>query len=65
MDSSDVRVLIVDDSALMRNIISKIIEQTPGLVIAGKAMNGEFALQHIPGCRPDVIVLDIDRKSVV
>ena len=49
MDSSDVRVLIVDDSALMRNIISKIIEQTPGLVIAGKAMNGEFALQHIPG----------------
>ena len=60
MDSSDVRVLIVDDSALMRNIISKIIEQTPGLMIAGKAMNGEFALQHIPGCRPDVIVLDIE-----
>lgn len=60
MDSSDVRVLIVDDSALMRNIISKIIEQTPGLVIAGKAMNGQFALQHIPGCRPDVIVLDIE-----
>ena len=60
MDSSDVRVLIVDDSALMRNIISRIIEQTPGLVIAGKAMNGEFALQHIAGCRPDVIVLDIE-----
>ena len=60
MVSSDIRVLIVDDSALMRNLISKIIEQTPGLVIAGKAMNGEFALQHIPGCRPDVIVLDIE-----
>lgn len=60
MDSSEIGVLIVDDSALMRNLISKIVEKTPGLVVAGRAMNGQFALDKIPVCKPDVIVLDIE-----
>ena len=58
MDS--ISVLIVDDSALMRNLVGRIIERTPGLVIADKAMNGQFALEKIPRCNPDVIVLDIE-----
>ncbi|MCM1321559.1 MAG: chemotaxis response regulator protein-glutamate methylesterase [Bacteroides sp.] len=56
----DINVLVVDDSALMRNIISRIIENTPGLAVAGKAMNGEFALEKIPVCHPDIIVSDIE-----
>ncbi len=60
MDSHEIGVLIVDDSALMRNLISKIVENTPGLFVAGKAMNGQFALDKIPVCKPDVIVLDIE-----
>jgi Chemotaxis response regulator containing a CheY-like receiver domain and a methylesterase domain len=59
-----VSVLVVDDSALMRNLISKIIEATPGLVVADKAMNGIFALQKIPRCDPDVIVLDIEMPEM-
>jgi two-component system chemotaxis response regulator CheB len=55
-----VSVLVVDDSALMRNLISKIVEAAPGLRVAEKAMNGVFALQKIPRCDPDVIVLDIE-----
>ena len=55
-----ISVLIVDDSALMRNLVGRIIERTPGLRIADKAMNGEFALAKIPLCNPDVIVLDIE-----
>lgn len=58
MDS--ISVLIVDDSALMRNLVGRIIERTPGLVIADKAMNGQFALEKIPRCNPDIIVLDIE-----
>lgn len=58
MDS--VSVLIVDDSALMRNLVGRIVENTPGLTIADKAMNGDFALQKIPRCNPDIIVLDIE-----
>ena len=43
-----ISVLIIDDSALMRNLVGRIIERTPGLRIADKAMNGEFALAKIP-----------------
>ncbi len=59
-----VSVLVVDDSALMRNLVSKIIEATPGLKVADKAMNGLFALQKIPKCDPDVIVLDIEMPEM-
>lgn len=57
---SEISVLVVDDSALMRNLISRIVESTPGLKLAGKAMNGSFALEKIPLLKPDVIVLDIE-----
>ncbi len=59
-----VNVLVVDDSALMRNLVSKMIEATPGLKVADRAMNGLFALQKIPRCNPDVIVLDIEMPEM-
>jgi len=59
-----ISVLVVDDSALMRNLISKIVESTPGLVVADRAMNGIFALQKIPRCNPDAIVLDIEMPEM-
>jgi two-component system chemotaxis response regulator CheB len=59
-----VSVLIVDDSALMRNLIGKIIEATPELRIADKAMNGRFALQKMARCTPDIIVLDIEMPEM-
>jgi len=48
----------------MRNLISRIIDSTPGLRTADKAMNGVFALQKIPKCHPDVIVLDIEMPEM-
>jgi two-component system chemotaxis response regulator CheB len=62
--ADEVSVLIVDDSALMRNLISKMVEATPGLVVADKAMNGLFALQKIPRCNPDAIVLDLEMPEM-
>lgn len=59
-----ISVLVVDDSALMRNLISSIVESTPGLRVADRAMNGVFALQKIPRCDPDVIVLDIEMPQM-
>jgi two-component system, chemotaxis family, protein-glutamate methylesterase/glutaminase len=56
----EISVLVCDDSALMRNLISRIVDSTPGLTVVGKAMNGQFAVEKIPMLKPDVLVLDIE-----
>ncbi|MEL3905850.1 MAG: chemotaxis response regulator protein-glutamate methylesterase [Treponema sp.] len=60
----DIRVLIVDDSALMRSLIGKIVDGTPGLTVADKAMNGRFALQKLDRVKPDIIVLDLEMPEM-
>ena len=62
--SEEISVLIVDDSAMMRNLIGRMIEDTPGLVVAEKAMNGQFALQKIPRVNPDIICLDLEMPEM-
>jgi len=62
--SEDIRVLIVDDSAFMRNLIGRIVESTDGLNVAGKAMNGVFALNKIKTLQPDVLVLDLEMPEM-
>ena len=62
--ADEISVLIVDDSALMRNLIGRMIDATPGLCIAEKAMNGAFALQKIPRVEPDVICLDLEMPEM-
>jgi two-component system chemotaxis response regulator CheB len=62
--SDEISVLIVDDSAMMRNLIGRMVEDTPGLVVAEKAMNGIFALQKIPRVNPDVIILDLEMPEM-
>ena len=46
MNASPIKVLVVDDSALMRNLIGRIVESDPDLELVGKAMNGVFALRR-------------------
>lgn len=55
-----IRVLVVDDSALMRKMIPRIISGDDGIEVVGTAMDGDFALKKIQELRPDVITLDID-----
>ncbi len=58
----DISVLICDDSALMRNLISRIIDGTEGMKVIAKAQNGQMALDRLadPNIKPDVMVLDIE-----
>ena len=58
------RVLIVDDSALMRNLIGRIIQGRPGMAVAGTAMNGLFALKKLKATSVDAIVLDLEMPDM-
>ena len=62
MDNID--ILVCDDSALMRNLISRIIDETEGLAVCGTAMNGKFALQKLEQLKPDLILLDIEMPEM-
>ena len=55
-----IRVLVVDDSALMRRLIPQLIESDSELHVVGTAMDGAFALKKIQEHRPDVITLDLE-----
>jgi two-component system chemotaxis response regulator CheB len=59
-----ISVLIVDDSALMRNLIGKIVEGDPSLKVAGKAINGRFALDKISSLKPDIVILDLEMPEM-
>ena len=58
----NISVAICDDSALMRNLIGRIIEETEGLSICFKAQNGQDLLDKLSSEKekPDVILLDIE-----
>lgn len=58
--SERIRVLVVDDSALMRKLIPAILERDPSIEVVGTAMDGAFALKKIEELRPDVITLDLE-----
>ena len=55
-----VKVLVVDDSALMRQLISKMLSSYPDIQVLGTAINGSDALVKIPVLKPDVVTLDVE-----
>jgi two-component system, chemotaxis family, protein-glutamate methylesterase/glutaminase len=55
-----IRVLVVDDSALMRKLIPTILERDPSIEVVGTAMDGAFALKKIEEFHPDVLTLDLE-----
>jgi two-component system chemotaxis response regulator CheB len=64
VNKETVSVMICDDSALMRNLVGRMIENAEGLELVGKAMNGRFLLQKIPRLNPDVIILDLEMPEM-
>ena len=55
-----IRVLIVDDSALMRQFLSDILNSDPRIEVAGTARDGKDALLQIKTLRPDIVTMDVE-----
>ena len=58
--SQPLRVLVVDDSALMRKLIPQLLGRDASIEVVGTAMDGEFALDKIADLKPQVITLDLE-----
>ena len=61
---SRIRVLVVDDSVVIRRLVTHALSQDPTLEVVGSASNGSIALARIPQLNPDVMTLDIEMPEM-
>ena len=59
-----IRVLVVDDSAFMRNMLSMMLMKCAGLQVVGTAMNRQGAIEQARRTQPDVMILDIEMPGM-
>jgi two-component system response regulator DegU len=59
-----IRVLIVDDHALFRQGLARILEMEEDIVVVGEAANGQEALERAAELRPHVVLMDINMPVV-
>ena len=59
-----VRVLVVDDSALMRKLIPQILASDSSIQVVGTAMDGNFGLKKIEEMKPQVVTLDLEMPGM-
>ena len=53
-------VLVVDDSVVIRRIISSVLDDDPDITVVGTASNGRIALDKLDALRPDIVILDVE-----
>lgn len=58
------RVMVVDDSAFMRRIVSDLIEQDPAFHVQGTAKNGREAVELIAEMEPDLVTMDVEMPEM-
>jgi two-component system chemotaxis response regulator CheB len=59
-----IRILVVDDSVVVRRMVSDALASDPQLEIAGAAANGKIALAKIPQVNPDIVILDVEMPEL-
>ena len=64
LDGRGIRVLIVDDSVVVRRLVTLALGEDAAFEVVGTASNGRIALQKIPQVQPDVVTLDIEMPEM-
>jgi two-component system, chemotaxis family, protein-glutamate methylesterase/glutaminase len=59
-----IRVLVVDDSALIRQLMRKVLDGAEGILVVGTAANPNEAREKIKALNPDVITLDVEMPGM-
>ncbi|HTW32035.1 MAG TPA: chemotaxis response regulator protein-glutamate methylesterase [Candidatus Sulfotelmatobacter sp.] len=59
-----IRVLVVDDSALMRKLIPQMLAADESIEVVGTAMDGSFCLKKIDELKPNVVTLDLEMPGM-
>jgi len=62
--SGPYRVMVVDDSAVIRGLIARWLEAEDAVTIVGTASNGAMALKSLKSQRPEIVVLDIEMPEM-
>jgi two-component system, chemotaxis family, protein-glutamate methylesterase/glutaminase len=59
-----IRVMVVDDAVVVRGLVSRWIEEEPGLVLAASVRTGRDAVAQVERAHPDVVVLDVEMPEL-
>src|SRR6201987_3547737 len=59
-----IRVMVVDDSVVIRGLISRWIDAEPDMTVAASMRTGRDALNNVERSNPDVVVLDIEMPDL-
>jgi two-component system chemotaxis response regulator CheB len=63
-NSDPIRVLVVEDSKVMRKLLSDILEEEPDINVVGTARDGADALRKVSELSPDVVTMDIEMPKM-
>ncbi|MBZ4193224.1 MAG: chemotaxis response regulator protein-glutamate methylesterase [Candidatus Contendobacter sp.] len=62
--AAKIRIMLVDDSAVIRHLLTDVLSNDPALEIAASATNGRIALAKLAAVKPDIVILDVEMPEM-